>query len=95
MSVATVMPVRTASSGHTRVRGNPSIITLRTAPMYHRAGTTAESHWSGRGAFSTGNIMPDSRIVGSIIETKATIMAATCVRTSVEIRSPIDRAKTM
>ena len=65
----------------------PSIISLRTAWIYQRAGSTAEMACKITGILSMGNIMPESNMVGIISSSPDTSMAATCVRVTVEISS--------
>ena len=73
----------------------PSIISLRTAWIYQRAGSTAEMACKITGILSMGNIMPESNMVGIISISPDTSIAATCVRVTVEISSPSARETKM
>ena len=63
--------------------------------IYHLAGMTFEISCKGRGIFSMGNIMPESRTVGIISTIPENSMASTWVRAIVETNNPNSRDTTM
>ena len=77
------------------MKGSPSIISRRMAAIYHRAGTMHDSHCSGAGMFPIGKTMPESMIIGMSMSMAETNRAATCVRATVEMKSPRASARTM
>src|SRR5574344_1919413 len=62
----TVIETNTTSSGTIADKPSPFIIRLLAAVIYHLAGTTKDNALKYHGMFSTGNIIPDSKITGNI-----------------------------
>ena len=73
----------------------PSIIILRTAEMYHRAGIMSDIQRSAAGMFSIGKMSPENTSVGIISPMPDTSRADICLSTSVEMSSPSASATTM
>jgi len=82
------MMVSMLTSFNTKVMFTPSIISLRTACMYQRAGMMDDSICRIFGMFSIGKIIPDKSNVGKISIIPLINMAATCVSVIVEMSSP-------
>ena len=92
---ATVMAKRMKNSRSTAPKATPSIISMRMASMYHRAGMIHESTRSTPGIFATGKIMFESMITGIRSSIPQMRIATTCVRAKVEINNPKASAKAM
>ena len=89
------MPVRMANSLRTKEMGNPSIISFFTPAIYQRAGIIHENHCNIFGIFSTGYIIPESKMTGIINPIPEAIIAATCESISVDMSKPSANAPKM
>ena len=80
-------------SPRTAAKGSPSIISLRMASIYQRAGTTHESRRRTPGMFSIGKTMPESMMSGMSISMAEITSAVTCRSEIVEMNSPSANAR--
>ena len=82
------MPPSAATCGQRSASTFPLSMTPRTMTRKCVAGSMFETSWSARGIEATGNMNPESMMVGSSVSMSESIMATCCVETSVEMRIP-------
>ena len=88
----TIMRVMISTSCHTEDKGKPIIISLRTASIYHLAGTILGKGLSTTGRFSSGNTIPDNIIMGNNSNMADISNAITWEDAKADINKPSERA---
>ena len=83
-----VIAARMAKSSSTAANGSPSIMSLRMASMYHRAGMMQESPRRIPGMFSIGKTIPESMMRGMSISMAEQSRAVIWRCVMVEMKSP-------